>query len=233
MFFGGGGQRRNQNKGRDAHVEVGVTLEDMYNGGQVSARISRNVICRGCANKPNSQKCKECKQCPPEVKTVQRQMAPGFTVQMQEEVPSKEKCKNEAKLLTATVEKGMKDGAEIVFERESEQRPAMIPGDVIFKLKQQKHPMFERQENDLHHKMHISLREALVGFRKSIRHLDGREVVVERNSVTRPFQVQTLKGEGMPHHNFPSQHGNLHVKFHIDFPRSLTAEQVEKIEEIL
>ena len=45
MFFGGGNQRR---RGPDASVEMEVTLEDLYNGGQRSARISRNVICPKC-----------------------------------------------------------------------------------------------------------------------------------------------------------------------------------------
>ncbi|CAE7880926.1 ERDJ3B, partial [Symbiodinium sp. KB8] len=215
MFFGGGGQRRNQKKGQDIQAEVGVTLEDMYNGGEVSARISRNVVCRGCAKKPGSKKCRGCGQCPPEIRMVTRQMAPGFNVQMQEEVPSKEKCKNEATTLTATVEKGMPHGEQIKFERMSEQRPGMIPGDVIFVLKQRDHALFRRDGNDLHVDMHISLKEALVGFTKTVKQLDGREVVVESTGVTRPHQVRTIRGEGMPIHNFPSQAGDMHVKFYV------------------
>jgi DnaJ-class molecular chaperone len=46
MFFGGGQQGRR--KGPDASVEMEVSLEDLYNGAQRSARISRNVICPKC-----------------------------------------------------------------------------------------------------------------------------------------------------------------------------------------
>ena len=232
MFFGGGGQRRNQKKGQDIQAEVGVTLEDRYNGGEVSARISRNVVCRGCAKKPGSKKCRGCGQCPPEIRMVTRQMAPGFNVQMQEEVPSKEKCKNEATTLTATVEKGMPHGEQIKFERMSEQRPGMIPGDVIFVLKQRDHALFRRDGNDLHVDMHISLKEALVGFTKTVKQLDGREVVVESTGVTRPHQVRTIRGEGMPIHNFPSQAGDMHVKFYVDFPAQLSPDQVDKVKEL-
>lgn len=83
---------------------------------------------------------------------------------------------NEEKILTATLEKGMPSDHEIVFERESEQAPGMTPGNVIFKLRQVPHPRFTRNGNDLHMTMHITLREALLGFRKSFRHLDNREV---------------------------------------------------------
>ena len=86
----------------------------------------------------------------------------------------------------------------------------------LFQLKAEKHPRFTRRGNDLHHTMHISLKDALLGFRKTIQHLDsdGREVVVERKkgSVTKPFEVMKLKGEGMPHYEFPSERGALHVK---------------------
>jgi hypothetical protein len=38
-----------------------------------------------------------------------------------------------------------------------------------------------------------------------------------------------MANEGMPQHDFPSQHGALHVKFIVDLPKSLTAEQADAI----
>ena len=46
--FFGGGQQRGANKGPDAKVEMQVTLEDMYNGNDVSMSIKRRVVCRQC-----------------------------------------------------------------------------------------------------------------------------------------------------------------------------------------
>ncbi|KAA0157434.1 hypothetical protein FNF27_00682 [Cafeteria roenbergensis] len=229
MLFGGGqrqqgGKRRSMKKGNDARLEVEASLEDLYNSGEVSARIQRNIVCRGCKGK-SSGKCARCNRCPNEVRMVQRQVAPGMVMQMQEEVPSEHRCRMESKQLTAVIEKGMPDGAEITFERESEQRPGMIPGDVIFRIKQRSHPRFRRDNNDLHHDMTISLREALIGFRKTIQHLDGHEVVVETSAVTRPGQVIKMDGEGMPVHNVPSQSGDLYVTITVAFPRELTQAQ--------
>jgi DnaJ-class molecular chaperone len=42
---------------------------------------------------------------------------------------------NDVKTLRVEIEKGRKDGDEIVFEREAEQVPDMIQGDLIFTLK--------------------------------------------------------------------------------------------------
>ena len=66
--------------------------------------------------------------------------------------------------------------------------------------------------NDLHHTMHITLKEALLGFSKTVMQLDQSEVVVERTEITKPFEVLTMKGDGMPHFEFPSERGDMLVK---------------------
>jgi len=54
----------------------------------------------------------------------------------------------------------------------------MIPGDVIFTVKQQTHLKFKRINDNLFHDMTISLEEALLGFKKRINHLDNHLVEV-------------------------------------------------------
>ena len=240
-FFGGGGGGRR--KGQDAHVEMEVSLEDLYNGGKRQARISRNVICPKCrgtgAKDGDVQPCRSCGG--RGVRMVNQQMAPGFVVQMQETCPDcggrgkvvrtpcphcqGKKVLMEEKTLTADIERGTASDAEIRFERESEQQPGITPGDVIFKLKQQSHPRFRRDRDDLHHEMHLSLHEALLGYKRSIRHLDSRDVVVEHRGVTQPFEIRRVEGEGMPVHDFPSQKGSLVIKHIVDLPKTLSDEQ--------
>lgn len=87
----------------------------------------------------------------------------------------------------------MASDAEIRFERQSEQSPGMTPGDVIFKLKAQAHGRFRRERDDLHHEMHLSLREALLGFTRSVKHLDGRDVAITHKGITQPFEVRKVR----------------------------------------
>merc|ERR1719502_1954389 len=210
----GGGRQQNRNKGQEAHVELGVSLEDMYIGNEVEAHIQRRVVCRGCGpGKKPKPKCETCGRCPDETRTVQRQMGPGMIVQQEERVASKEKCKVEDTVLKAMVERGMKEGAEIKFPRMSEQSPGQVPGDVLMKIKQKRHHLFTRDGNDLHMDMTISLKEALLGFEKTIKHLDEHVVYIESDRIIRPGQVKRLKGEGMPLHNTPSEFGDLHVVY--------------------
>jgi len=74
-------------------------------------------------------------------------------------------------------------------------------------------------------KMTITLLEALVGFSKTIKHLDGHEFAVKKDEVTKPGEVLMIEAEGMPFHNYASQVGNLYVEFAIKMPVKLTEEQ--------
>lgn len=237
-FFGGGGGGRG-NRGQDYQMRLRLTLEELYNGVEKETRITRRVVCARCGRKPAelSEKakvrCASCGKCPAETRMVHKQMG-GFIVQQQEEVPSKEKCKTEPKTLTAQVERGMSEGQQIRFRYMSEQRPKQIPGDVVLVIAQSKHKMFERKGDHLHMTMKVSLKEALTGFTKTIVHLDGHEVEVDReNDITRPFQTIVLPGEGMPVHEVPSQLGDLHVTFEVVFPRKLNVQQIEALLELL
>ena len=228
---GGGGQGRNSKKGPDAKVQVEVSLEDMYKGGEMTFNIQRRVVCRGCRKKSDG-KCEGCGRCPNEVRMVQREMRPGMIVQQQEEVHSKEKCKHEETILKAHVERGMGRGAELSFPRMSEQRPGQIPGNVVMTLKQKAHPRFKRSGDDLHADMVLTLKEALLGFSRGVEHLDGRTVTVAQTKITKPGETKRLKGEGMPHHNFPSEFGDLVVKFQIKMPAQLSGAQREAVESL-
>ncbi|KAJ8574508.1 hypothetical protein ON010_g4701 [Phytophthora cinnamomi] len=249
--------REKNSSSMPAHQKIGiimdmaVTLEELYNGAQKQAQFSRNVICRKCRGTgAKGGKTTTCKTCGGSGHVlVEQKMGPGFTVQMQQPCPKcggkgktfKHACPfchgnkvvKEDKVLTADIERGMPSSHQIVFERESEQRPGMVPGDVIFRLHQVPHNRFRRAGDDLHYDLDISLEEALLGYKKPMKHLDDRTVVLTNAKVTTPFEVRTVEGEGMPVHNYPSQHGNLHVHHEIRFPKKLSVEQKELVKELL
>jgi DnaJ-class molecular chaperone len=223
-------------------VDIAVSLEDLYNGAARSARIARNVICKKCSGSgAKDGQTRPCAACGGRGhRMVQQQMAPGFVVQMQETCSecagrgktAAAKCPHcggakvlqEEKTLTAQIEKGMASNAEIRFERESEQQPGVTPGDVIFRLKLQPHGRFRREGDNLHMEMRLSLREALLGYDRTFRHLDGRDVRLAHAGVTQPFETRRVEGEGMPQHDTPSVHGALFVQFIVDLPKTVSEE---------
>jgi len=133
-------------------------------------------------------------------------------------------------VIDVNIEKGMRDGESLTFERMAEQRPGQLPGSVVFTLKASKHHKFVRRGNDLHMDMQVSLREALLGWEQSIRHLDGHILELATDSVTKPFQVMKVAGEGMPLRDDPASFGDLYVKVEVMYPTSLTSEQREAID---
>ncbi len=47
MFFGTGGGRRTQ-RGKDVIHQLGVTLEELYNGSLRKLALAKNVVCEKC-----------------------------------------------------------------------------------------------------------------------------------------------------------------------------------------
>jgi DnaJ-class molecular chaperone len=238
MMFGGQQQqqkKRKAKKGPDAQAPISVTLATMYNGETVHRQIERRIVCRGCKGKAalKKEKCKKCGPCPASVKNVLRPMGNGMMVQQQVQVASKWRCRKELTSLAIEVERGMAQGSQITHQRMHDQTPGMIPGDVIFVLQQAANAVFTRKGDDLHMKMEISLKEALIGFSRTITHLDGHTVNIDRTAVTIPNQRIRVENEGMPVHTVPSQFGSLIVTVHVSFPRSLTAAQTSAFQEML
>ncbi|GAB4841748.1 DnaJ protein erdj3b [Ancistrocladus abbreviatus] len=226
-FFGGGPMEEEEKivKGDDVIVEIEATLEDLYMGSSLKIWREKNVI----KPAPGKRKC----NCRNEV--YHRQIGPGMFQQLTEQVC--DNCPNvkyerEGSFFTVDIEKGMKDGEEVTIYEEGEPKIDGEPGDLKFRIHTAPHDSFTREGNDLRTTVTITLVQALVGFEKTIKHLDNHLVDVSSKGITKPKQVRKFKGEGMPLH-FSDKKGDLYVTFEVLFPTSLTEDQKKKIKEVL
>ncbi|XP_047966372.1 dnaJ protein ERDJ3B [Salvia hispanica] len=226
-FFGGGPAEEEERvvKGDDVIVDLDATLEDLYMGGTLKVWRVKNVI----KPAPGKRRC----NCRNEV--YHKQIGPGMFQQMTEQVC--EQCPNvkyerEGDFITVDIEKGMQDGQEVLFYEEGEPIIDGEAGDLKFRVRTAPHDRFRREGNDLHTTVTITLVQALVGFEKTVKHLDEHLVDISSKGITKPKQVRKFKGEGMPLH-FSNKKGDLYVAFEVIFPTSLTEEQKTKIKEIL
>lgn len=218
--FGGGRQEEEEQipKGATVYVDLLVTLQDLYVGKEIKTVRDKPV------HKPASgtRRCK-CKQ-----KLVTQQLGPGmfqqFTQNVCEECPAL-KLEREKDTITVHVEPGMKEGQEISFFEEGEPMMDGEPGDLKFRIRTLPHPLFQRNNSDLHVNRTISLVDALTGFSHTITHLDGHNVTIAAAGVTRPGDVQLIAGEGMPVFGQDSSKGNLYVTYTVDFPAALDEQQ--------
>ncbi|CAM6001200.1 unnamed protein product, partial [Sphagnum balticum] len=204
-FFNFGNRQQGQAKGPDTIIPLEVTLEELYVGSSFSVEVNKRVICDHCrgTGAQNENDVETCSLCGGRgVRDVKQQMAPGFVVQQQVQCSKcggkgkivKSKCnvchgtkvRRGSSHLSVEVERGMIDGQEIVFERQSDQGPDITPGDIKFVIRQRPHAVFVREGDNLYTKQALSLKEALLGFKREITHLDGHQVVLERDQVTQP-----------------------------------------------
>lgn len=117
-----------------------------------------------------------------------------------------------------TLEPGTPDGYQYTFKGEAEQVPDAIAGDVIIQVTNEEHPVFERDEANLLWSTNITLMEALIGFNRSVRSLDGRLIEFEKRNVTKPGDVFLVAEEGLPVFGNANKRGDLVVSFNIQFP---------------
>lgn len=174
-----------------------VSLEDIYKGKVSKLALQKNVICSKCDGRGGKEGAvKKCAGCGgARVKTMMRQMGPMIqrfqTVCPDcngegEQIRDKDRCKfchgkkvvTERKVLHVHVDKGVKDGAKVVFQGEGDQGPDIIPGDVIFVIETKPHTRFQRKDDDLFYHAEIDLLTALAGGSIAVEHLDGRWLTI-------------------------------------------------------
>ena len=133
------------------------------------------------------------------------------------------------------VSAGTKDGEVIKYENLADEAVGHIAGDLKFVIRQVPHEFFVRKDDDLLMNLQITLTEALLGFAKPVAHLDGRQVIIEKRTVSYANEVFVVKGEGMRKKSRSStkQFGDLQVTLNIVFPKKLTDRQKSLIQQAL
>ncbi|KAL7127058.1 hypothetical protein ABFS83_14G228900 [Erythranthe nasuta] len=255
--FGGGGSSRGrrQRRGEDVVHALKVSLEDLYLGTSKKLSLSRNVLCKKCNGKGSksgaSLKCTGCQGSGMKVSI--RQLGRGMIQQMQqpcgdcrgtgETINDKDRCPQckgdkvvqEKKVLDVHVDKGMQNGQKITFPGEADEAPDTVTGDIVFVVQQKEHPKYKRKGDDLFIEHTLPLGEALCGFQFALSHLDGRQLLIKSQpgEVVKPDSYKAINDEGMPMYQRPFMKGKLYIHFNVEFPDSLSTEQVEALEKIL
>ena len=230
----------NVRRGPGMQAEIRVTMEELYVGGDREINIQKNIICTSCRGTGAKDGItKTCSYCDGRgVRLEKVNVGIGFTMQMQTTCQycgghgktHAERCPTcggrrvipSSKQLRVDIEKGMRDGQQIVFERESEQHPEYTPGDIVITLRQIPHARFTRVGHNLYYDCPISLKEALLGFTKTVKHLDHHYTEIAAKEVVQPFSVKVIREQGMPVHNDVDTFGDMHVKFRVTLPRVLS-----------
>jgi DnaJ-class molecular chaperone len=128
--------------------------------------------------------------------------------------------------------KGIDQNEVIILKDEGNTLNQHCKGDIKVFVKIENTSSFVRNGLDLILEHTITLKEALCGFTYELKHLNGRIYNINNNAgnVVTPEFKKVIPEMGL----MRDQHvGNLILHFHIEFPKSLTSEQMAKLEAIL
>jgi DnaJ family protein A protein 2 len=245
-------QQQRKRKCKSRLVQLKITLEDAYNGGNKKVDFQRKRICKKCqgtgsANPAATSKCTGCNG--KGIKLVTQRMG-NMLLQTQTTCPDcagegqmiKDKCKDckgekisaETKTLEIDLDKGVPDGHRYNFPLEGDQIPEVEAGDIVVEIFLEKHKHFIRKGADLVYKARITLLQALTGFKFVLTHLDGRKILIQNkeNEIIKPGQFKTIKEVGMPFFERNYAHGNLYLDFEIIFPEKINDQQMKDLSKV-
>lgn len=78
----------------------------------------------------------------------------------------------------------------------------------------------------------ISLYEALCGFEREFTYLDSVKHLIKSKpgDIINPGSIKTVIYMGLPIFTNPALNGNLFIHFEIEFPKSLSTQQIEQVQ---
>lgn len=138
-------------------------------------------------------------------------------------------------VLEVHIERGMPHGKKLTFKGQGNEEPGIEPGDIVVVLNEKKHPVFRRADLDLLITIPLILTEALCGFKKIIKTLDNRDLMLTHlaGEVIKNNDVKCILAEGMPQWKNPFEKGRLIIQFEVIFPTFIAPDLVPKLESCL
>lgn len=252
-FFGGFGGRTSRGArtagasrtGRDALIDLTVTLEEAATGARKETEVTLPRECATCggsgaAEGAQPERCSTCGGAGA-VQQVSRsvfgQMLTSTTCPAcrGEGTRVSNPCRDcggdgrrtITETITVEVPQGVDTGTRLRLSGRGESgRRGGSPGDLYVRVRVADHPVFTREGNDLHCELALPMTQAALGADLKVPTLYGEEEV-NVPAGTQTGDVITLRRHGMPKLGGGGARGNLHVHCRVLTPTELTQEQTE------
>jgi DnaJ family protein A protein 2 len=138
----------------------------------------------------------------------------------------------EKETIYVTVPKGIDDNELIVLRDKGNILNEQCKGDLKIFVKIENDSMFTRAGLDLVLEKNITLKDALCGFSFEITYINGKSYTLNNNkgNIIPPDYKKFYPNMGLTR----GEHkGKMIIHFQLDFPETLTEDQINKIAEIL
>ena len=243
---GGFGNRRKYTKGSNITVDVNITLEESYWGGKHEVELEMEEPCSHCNGTGSEDgKSSTCPHCHGTgILSQTKRMGNSFSM-TQTICPH---CKGQGKIITNPCSKcngtgiekkivkkaldfprGLADGMTLTYQGEgNEPNGEGIPGDLFIRIHVTQNNYFTRPDQyNLIHYAKIPFNEALLGFEKEFKTIDGKTVKVKAPELTPPGKAFIFKGKGMPDNRNSNFFGDYAVVVNYEMPKTLNDKQRE------
>ena len=149
----------------------------------------------------------------------------SIPLEIERQVPDNDIIKIERETIHAQIPKGILGGDTIILTECGHMNEAGMKGDVRIIINVLQHPVFKVENIDLTIEKTVTLKSALCGFDFEITHLNGRifKLANKPGSIIKPGSIKTIPGLGLEKNG---ETGVLKIKFNVEFPETLTMEQI-------
>jgi len=153
----------------------------------------------------------------------------SIPLEIDRQVPDNDIIKIERETIHAQIPKGVLQGDTIILNECGHMNEAGMKGDIRIIINVLQHALFKVENLDLTIEKTIPLRAALCGFDFEITHLNGRifKLANKPGNIIKPGSIKTIPGLGLEK---GGESGVLKIKFNIEFPDTLTNEQIQALQ---
>jgi molecular chaperone DnaJ len=244
-FFGRGGGGVPRQRGRDLETEVRLSFAQAVDGAEISVNVPTDASCETCGGtgaKPGTSPA-TCPRC--NGRGIESEGQGMFSISqpcslcggggtvIEDPCPT---CggrgtTQQLKRYRVKVPAGVREGSRIRLAGKGE--PGMHggpAGDLYIVTRVAPSPIFKRKDDNLEVEVPITIAEAISGGTVEVPTLNGTKRI-RVPSGTGDGSVQRLRGEGPPKLSGKGR-GDIHYRFRIEVPKSLTKEQEQAVEQL-
>ena len=249
--FGRKGRKtRNINRGRDINIDIEVSLEETLN--PINKDISLYILrkcnrCNGEGAEPGTRQ-NECFSCrgSGEVQQIKQTYFGSFTqrticpeCQGEGKKPQNpcNVCRGQGRIkredvINISIPAGVDSSQVFKVSGAGEAgRRGANPGDLYARILIKKHPVFEREGDDIFMSAPVSFSQAGLGDEIEISTLEKTKILLKVPAGTESGKVLRVSGKGIPRFSGRGR-GDMYVRLAVKTPKKLTKEQKELLEKL-
>jgi molecular chaperone DnaJ len=236
----GGGTRQRVVKGSNLRVRVKLTLEEIANGVEKKIKVKRKVQAPGVSYKTCTT-CNGSGQVTRITNTILGRMqtaspcnvcgGAGQTIDQRPSGADMQGLKISEDTVSIKIPAGVVDGMQLKVSGKGNAAPGNgISGDLLVVITEQDHKTLQREGDNLHYDLYISLPDAVLGTSKEIDTVTGK-VRIKVDAGVQSGKILRLRGKGIPSINGYGK-GDLLVHVNVWTPKTLNKQQKDFFEKM-